>query len=112
MTPPGPLPGMNPAYAETAPSETSAQEDRDLVERFILDQLMFGASRDDLEEDARLLSDGYIDSLSCLRLVHFLEEQFQVTIPPGHLNAEHFNTIEAIIQCVQANRLLTRARAL
>lgn len=110
MTPPSPLLGMKSAHTEPATLGATVQDARDLVESFILDQLMFGASREHLAGDARLLSDGLIDSLSCLRLVHFLEEQFQVTIPPDHLKAEHFDTIEAILQCVHANRLSAAAR--
>jgi acyl carrier protein len=49
-----------------------------------------------LQNDSLLLSYGILDSLSLLKLVLFLEEQFGVAVGAGDLIPENFETIDAI----------------
>jgi D-alanine--poly(phosphoribitol) ligase subunit 2 len=42
------------------------------------------------------LEEGLIDSLGVMRLVAFLEEEFDVKIPPQDLTIENFITVQAI----------------
>jgi acyl carrier protein len=49
-----------------------------------------------LKNDTVLLETGILDSLSVLKLMLFLEEQFGVVVDPADLVAEHFQTVDAI----------------
>ena len=43
-----------------------------------------------------LLGSGRIDSLGVMRLVDFLEREFEVAIPPADVTIDHFMTVERI----------------
>ena len=49
-----------------------------------------------LKNDTPLLETGILDSLSVLKLVLFLEQQFGIVVAPEELIPENFETVEAI----------------
>jgi len=49
-----------------------------------------------LEEDEELLATGRIDSMSVMRLVAFINDEFSITIPNEDLVVENFKSVEAI----------------
>lgn len=49
-----------------------------------------------LMNDTPLLESGILDSLSVLKLVLFLEEQYGTVVAPDELIPENFETIDAI----------------
>lgn len=52
-------------------------------------------------DDDRLLESGRIDSLGVLDLVHFLEEQFGISISDEELLPENFQTVARVTALVQ-----------
>jgi len=63
-----------------------------------------------LSNDASLLEGGILDSLSLLRLVVFLEKQFNITVGESDLLPENFDNVNAICTYLRA-RELERQRA-
>jgi acyl carrier protein len=60
-----------------------------------------------LSNDASLLEGGILDSLSLLRLVVFLERQFNITVGESDLLPENFgnvNTICTYLRALEAGR--------
>lgn len=55
----------------------------------------------DLDENARLLDEGWLDSLSTIILIQEIEESFQIEINSDYLNHENFNTLSNITNLVQ-----------
>jgi len=55
-----------------------------------------------LKNDTPLLETGLLDSLSVLKLVLFLEQEFGVVVDPKDLVAEHFETVDAICAYLRA----------
>ena len=55
-----------------------------------------------LADDATLLDSGILDSLSLLRLVVFLEEQFGITMGDADLLPENFASVNAICAYLRA----------
>ena len=51
---------------------------------------------DEIDHDTTLISSGLIDSLDLIELVGFLEQNFSITISPGELVAENFESINKI----------------
>ena len=49
-----------------------------------------------LKNDTSLLESGILDSLSLLKLLVFLEEEFKVPVDEFELIPENFNTVNAI----------------
>lgn len=50
-----------------------------------------------IDADDDLLGSGRIDSLGVMRLVDFLEREFQVAVPPADVTIEHFMTVDRIV---------------
>ncbi len=57
-----------------------------------------------LKNDTPLLETGILDSLSVLRLVLFLEQQFGIVVAPEELIPENFETVEAICAYLRAQQ--------
>jgi len=55
-----------------------------------------------LADDANLLDSGILDSLSLLRLVVFLEEQFGITMGDADLLPENFASVNSICAYLRA----------
>ncbi len=54
-----------------------------------------------LSNDTSLLEGGILDSLSLLRLVVFLEEQFNITVGEADLLPENFDSVNTICAYLQ-----------
>lgn len=66
------------------------------IRDFIANDLLYDPSIE-IGVDDQLLLDGLVDSLSIARLVIFVEDSWQIHIPPGDVSIENFGTIEAIV---------------
>lgn len=66
------------------------------IERFILDELLLGSGPQSLDPDENLLENNILDSLSLMRIVIFLEEQFGTPVDDGELVPENFQTVNRI----------------
>ena len=49
-----------------------------------------------LDEHEEILATGRIDSMSVMRLVFFIKDEFSITIPNEDLVVEHFRSIDAL----------------
>lgn len=66
------------------------------IERFILDELLFGKGLTEIDPNESLISSGILDSLALLRLIFFLEEQLGVTVQDGEVIPDNFQTLNLI----------------
>jgi acyl carrier protein len=57
-----------------------------------------------LADDASLLDNGILDSLSLLRLVVYLEERFGITVGDADLLPENFASVQAICGYLRARQ--------
>jgi acyl carrier protein len=76
----------------------------DTVKKYILDQFLPGENPDDLADDTPLMTTGILDSLATLKLVTFLEQQFDITVEAHEADAENLNTLELITALVHRKR--------
>ena len=72
----------------------------DKVKKFILDQFLSGESPDALAGDTPLMTTGILDSLATLKLVTFLEQEFDITVQAHEADAENLNTLDLIAALV------------
>jgi acyl carrier protein len=82
-----------------SPDESSAGM-KDALRRYIANNLM-DADDTALSDDANLLGDGLIDSIGIMSLLTFIENEFDVRVPPEDVTIEHFasvNTIHAYLE--------------
>jgi len=72
----------------------------DRVKKFILDEFLPGEDPDELAGDTPLMTTGILDSLATLKLVTFLEQEFDITVEAHEADAENLNTIDLIATLV------------
>lgn len=73
---------------------------RDVVKTFILENFLVGEDPRNLTDDTELKESGILDSLSTLKLVTFLEEQFTIELEASDLDAENLSSIAHISNLV------------
>ncbi|MEZ5416185.1 MAG: acyl carrier protein [Vicinamibacterales bacterium] len=73
---------------------------RDVVKRFILENFLPGEDPKNLTDDTELKESGILDSLSTLKLVTFLEEQFKIELEANDLDAGNLSSVAAIASLV------------
>ncbi|WP_169976543.1 acyl carrier protein [Tautonia rosea] len=78
---------------------------RKTIRDFLLLEFLPGEDPDELTDQTPLITGGVLDSISTLRLVVFLEEQFQVSLEAHEAGVDHLDTVEQIAS------LITRKKA-
>lgn len=56
---------------------------------------------EELDVNDDLLGSGLIDSLGMMRLIQFIESEFNIAIPPEDMTIENFMTIEHICNYIK-----------
>jgi acyl carrier protein len=74
-----------------------AMDYKNSLMQYILDEFV-SKRGGDIKEDEDLLSSGVIDSLGILKLVSFMEEQFDIEIPSEDVIYENFHSIESMLR--------------
>jgi acyl carrier protein len=69
---------------------------------FILKEFLEGEDPDELTEDVELISSGILDSLATLKLVTFLENEYDVKIEAHEADEDNLNTLSDIANLVES----------
>ncbi|MDN5213751.1 acyl carrier protein [Fulvivirgaceae bacterium BMA12] len=69
---------------------------RQVLIDYIEEQLLSGRSGIKVAAEDDLMGSGLIDSMGMMRFVRFIEDHFEITIPPEDLVIENFMTVEDI----------------
>jgi acyl carrier protein len=77
---------------------------RETVRRFILDNFLPGEDASNLTDSTELKESGILDSMSTLKLVTFLEEQYKVEFEADDLDAGNLSTVATIAQLVASKQ--------
>jgi acyl carrier protein len=68
---------------------------------YILAEFLPGESPDELRDDTPLITGGILDSISTLKLVSYLEDQFAITIEAHEAGVDNLDSIARIARLVQ-----------
>lgn len=77
---------------------------KDTIRRYISEQLLNRSNGATVGDDEDLLGGGLVDSVGMMSLVLFIEETFDVSVPPEDVVIENFLSIRTIADYVQARR--------
>ena len=66
------------------------------IEQFIVDEIMLADNGTKIDPDESLISNGTLDSLGLLRLIAFVEEQFDVEVEDGEVVPDNFQSLNVI----------------
>ena len=73
------------------------------LKSFIADEILKQPGRE-IAADEALISSGLIDSFSLMDLALFVEDNFDVRIEDTELNADTFDTLEALAALIQSRQ--------
>jgi D-alanine--poly(phosphoribitol) ligase subunit 2 len=77
------------------------------IKQFIVEEFMPDVPAEELDSDFDLLTGGVIDSLGLLKMVAWLEDEFDVGVDESELGPESFRTVAAIKEYVDQARAAT-----
>ena len=66
------------------------------IKQFIVDEFMPDVPVEDLDDDYDLLTGGVVDSLGLLKVVAWLEDEFDIGVDDSELGPDSFRTVAAI----------------
>ncbi len=72
------------------------------IRKFINEEVLMGADDVVVDDDTPLLGDT-LDSMALMRLVAFLEEEFDIEIDEMDVTADNFRTVEDMARLVRQN---------
>jgi acyl carrier protein len=79
------------------------------VKQFIVDEFMPDVPVEELDADFDLLTGGVVDSLGLLKVVAWLETEFDIIVDDSELGPESFRTAAAISAFIQQSRETSNA---
>ena len=71
------------------------------VKQFIVDEFIPDVPVDELEADYDLIANGVIDSLGLLRVISWLENEYNIPIDDVEITEQDFVTVTAIVSFVE-----------
>ncbi len=71
------------------------------VQNYILREFLPGENPDELKVETPLITGGILDSISTLKLVVFLEEQFGVTVEAHEAGVDHLDSVGRIAALIE-----------
>ena len=74
------------------------------VKSYILSEFLPGEDPGELTEATPLITAGILDSIATLKLVSFLEQQYNITIDAHEADVDHLNTISDISRLVRSKQ--------
>ena len=73
---------------------------KEKIKNFIVENFLFGERG--LKDDEPLFESGIIDSLGLIKLLAFIEENFNVSIDMSEIMIENFNTVNDILETLNS----------
>ena len=74
------------------------------IKNYILGEFLPGEDPTMLTPTTPLMSTGILDSLATLKLISFLEQEFNIRVEPHEADEENFNSLQAIGKLVESKR--------
>ncbi len=81
-----------------------APQIQEAVKTFLLEEFLPGEDPALLQDDTPLISSGILDSIATLKLITFLEGEFNIQFEAHESGADHLDSIAAITRLVQAKQ--------
>jgi len=72
------------------------------IKEFILKEICedLGLDIQNIDDDEQLIDEGILDSLEILKLLSFLDEEFNIAIPAEKVNLENFKNLNTICEMI------------
>ncbi len=74
---------------------------RQTVRNYILENVLYGAGEDELNDDESFLEKGVIDSTGILEIVSFIEEEFDISVYDEEMIPENLDSVNNLAKYVK-----------
>ncbi|MEM7103981.1 MAG: acyl carrier protein [Bacteroidota bacterium] len=71
---------------------------------YVHDKLLGGRGNVELAAEDDLLGSGLVDSMGMMNLIAFIENHFELKVPPEDMTIENFMTIDAISSYLEGRK--------
>ena len=75
---------------------------QETLKQYLTKELLSDQTNANLTVDDSLLVGGLVDSLGIMRLINFIEENFNIRVPPEDVTIEHFRSIRVIAEFIES----------
>lgn len=69
--------------------------------KYIIEELHGGATDLDIQAEDDLLGSGLVESMSMMRLIQFIEEEYDFKVTPQEMTIENFMTVDAMVKYIE-----------
>jgi acyl carrier protein len=77
---------------------------KDIVKNYVKQELTDEGKQVQLKEEDNLLANGIIDSLGVVKLVSFIEGQFEMQIPDEDVTVNNFRSLKSIAEYLEMRK--------
>jgi acyl carrier protein len=70
--------------------------------KFITDDILMGQSQATITPETSLIESGILDSLSLIRLINFVEDNFNVTLEDEDVISDNFETVNVLSTLIES----------
>jgi acyl carrier protein len=74
---------------------------KDAIKKYLHEEILGGNAEVTVEDEDDLLLSGLVDSIGLMRLIAFLEEEFDVQVPPEEVTIDRFRSVATIAQYLE-----------
>ena len=74
---------------------------QEAIKQYLTQELLSDHENLNLGVDDNLLIGGLVDSLGIMRLINFIEQNFNMRVPPEDVTIEHFRSIRVIAEYIE-----------
>ena len=74
---------------------------QEALKRYLTQDLLNDHKNLNLSVDDNLLIGGLVDSLGIMQLISFIEQNFNIRVPPEDVTIEHFRSIRVIAEYIE-----------
>ena len=75
-----------------------------VIINYIVEQLHGGRADLEIEPADDLLSSGLVESMGMMRLIQYIEEQFDLKVAPQDMTIENFISVEAMVNYIEKTK--------
>jgi acyl carrier protein len=75
---------------------------QEALKRYLTQDLLSDSKNPNLSVDDNLLVGGLVDSLGIMQLISFIEQNFNIRVPPADVTIEHFRSIRVIAEYIES----------
>ena len=76
--------------------------EKQLLKKFLQQEIFF--SEDDFADNQQLIDSGMVDSISIVKVIIFMEKNFNISFHEDDMDPENFETLQAMLETINKKK--------